>query len=247
MATTPTSTASGSIFSMATTSTANGSHAKRPIAAIVGGVLGGVFGLVIIAATILFCRRKRQNPQNLDFLPAMRDINASPFPLLKEEWMARMEAAMDEAAKQTAKQIERVRSKTGSTPRPSNDYHNSSGRQSLDTIGDEEWYGYPGRPVDHATVLPPVPDIFHGEHLRSHSHLESSGEAGAEEAIDGLAHDFGGLTTSGKPSTSGSLEPDKEDVELERERRRKEILEQMRKVLDDSSDGFDSLSDNLRK
>ncbi|KAG5727407.1 hypothetical protein E4T56_gene11955 [Termitomyces sp. T112] len=247
MTTTPTSTASGSIFSMTTTSTANGSHAKRPIAAIVGGVLGGVFGLVIIAATILFCRRKRQNPQNLDFLPAMRDTNASPFPLLKEEWMARMEAAMDEAAKQTAKQIERVRSKTGSTPRPSNDYHNTSGRQSLDTIGDEEWYGYPGPPVDHATVLPPVPDIFHGEHLRSHSHLESSEEAGAEEAIDGLAHGFGGLTASGKPSTSGSLETDKEDVELERERRRKEILEQMRKVLDDSSDGFDSLSDNLRK
>ncbi|KAH0584533.1 hypothetical protein H2248_010066 [Termitomyces sp. 'cryptogamus'] len=80
-----TNSTSTSITSMTSNpiSTTNAGHSRR-IGRIVGGVLGGVFGLAVLTATIIFCHRKRQNPSDLDLLRATRGTNVSPSPSLQE-------------------------------------------------------------------------------------------------------------------------------------------------------------------
>lgn len=216
-------------------------NSKKPIGATVGGVLGGILGLVIISATIFFCRRKRRNPSDVDLLRDTREINTrSPSPSLKEgmlsliksqnhfanlclEWAARMDAAMEEAARQT----ERALSRAGSTPRTSS-YHDTSGWHSPDTTGYKNRYGSPGRVLSPETP-PPIPeDIGHRELLRRHSYSEPKVEVETEE--DTLTQDFGSSVGS---TTSRHLITTEEEIELERERRREEIFKQMRRVLDD--------------
>ncbi|KAG6860737.1 hypothetical protein C0995_008093 [Termitomyces sp. Mi166 len=226
-------------------------HGKRSIGAVVGGVLGGVLGLAVIVATIFFFRRKRQNPPDLDLLGDTRDTNVSPSPSLREEWSARIDAAMDEAARQT----ERVRSRAASrTPHTSTyeGYRDTSGWQTPDTMGDKNSYGSPGRVLSPATP-PPVPDIQYGsgEYLQSRGYPESGQEAESEEAADILAHDrrSSATTTTTNTSRSSSLETNEEEFELERARRREEIFERMRRVLDNSSDSdcFDSSTEDTRR
>ncbi|KAH0584534.1 hypothetical protein H2248_010067 [Termitomyces sp. 'cryptogamus'] len=154
-----------------------------------------------------------------------------------------MDAAMVEAAKQT----ERVRSRAGSTPHLSTygGYHGTSGWQSPDTIGERNLYGSPGRVLSPATPLP-LPEIPQGEHLQNPRYLESSEETGTAEANDAPDQDFQSSTASLTTTTSGSLESDEENFEWERERRREEVFERMRKVLDDGSNGFVSCGDDVR-
>ncbi|KAH0584525.1 hypothetical protein H2248_010059 [Termitomyces sp. 'cryptogamus'] len=89
------STTNGSITMVTTNTSSMSNHStltasqglisKRHIGPIVGGVLGGVFGIVMIAGTMFFCcRRKRQNRSDLNLWRARRDSNMSPSPSLKE-------------------------------------------------------------------------------------------------------------------------------------------------------------------
>ncbi|KAG6860738.1 hypothetical protein C0995_008094 [Termitomyces sp. Mi166 len=218
------------------TSGRKGGLVKRPIGAIVGGVVGGLFCLAVAGVTIFFCRRKRRNPSNLDLLRATRDINVSPSPSLKDEWLARMDAAMNEAAKQT----EGVRYRSRGPPHiPNGGYHDTSGWQSPDTIEDKSWDESHGRALSPATSFP---DIYHGEHLQSCFYSDSSGEAGTEGAIGTLAQNYQSSAASGRTIIGRSpVETSEEEFEFERERRREEIFERMRRVLDNDSNSFDSV------
>ncbi|KAG6860739.1 hypothetical protein C0995_008095, partial [Termitomyces sp. Mi166 len=141
-------------------------------------------------------------------------------------WSARMDAAMDEAARQT----ERARSRAGSTPHQLNDGHcDTSGWESQGTIGDKD----PDRSLGRTPF--PVSNIRRGEHSQSRRYSESSREA--EEAADHRSS-----VTSGRTTASRSHE---EELELERERRSQEIFERMRRVLDNSSDGSDPFADGV--
>ncbi|KAG6880602.1 hypothetical protein C0995_005686, partial [Termitomyces sp. Mi166 len=112
-----------------------------------------------------------------------------------------------------------------------------------DTIGDKSWYGSALSPA----TPPPVPEIRYGEHLRSRGYSESSGEAETEEAADVLAKDLRSSVASVKTTTSGRyLKINEEESELERERRREEIFERMRRILDNSSDDLDPFADGKK-
>ncbi|KAG6894946.1 hypothetical protein C0992_003816, partial [Termitomyces sp. T32_za158] len=77
---------------MGNSSSLRSEDTKRPVGAIVGGVLGGLFGLTVIAAAILYCRRKRRNSSNLTWWTT-RDTNVSPSPSSEEDWYTK--TAMD--------------------------------------------------------------------------------------------------------------------------------------------------------
>ncbi|KAH0584526.1 hypothetical protein H2248_010060 [Termitomyces sp. 'cryptogamus'] len=92
-----------------------------------------------------------------------------------------------------------------------------------------------------------MPNIRRREHWPSRGYSESSGETETEtEYVDTLVRDLQSPTASVRTTTRESPETKEEKDGLERERRRQEILEQMQRVLDSSSDGFDLFTDDVR-
>ncbi|KAG6918574.1 hypothetical protein DXG01_013375 [Tephrocybe rancida] len=238
----PTPTPPNTILS--STSLQNGSDSaptkgikKTATGAIVGGVLGGVLGLVVIAAVLLFYRRKQRNTSELNLLRTARDTTASPSPSLHNEWLTKVDAAMNEAAKQT----ERARSRTESRLRGSDlGHYSASGFQSPDTMTERTQYGPQSRVL--SPISPPVPAIYRGE-----EHLEVTGYPETNRSVESESEESGGIQL--KPGegpwdedfevlastrTPSHNSHDTDDTE-EREKRREELFAQMRRVLDNDS------------
>ncbi|KAG6918573.1 hypothetical protein DXG01_013374 [Tephrocybe rancida] len=211
---------------------------SKTTGAIVGGVLGSVLGLAGVVAVLFFCRRKRRNASELNLLHMTRDPTASPSPSLHNEWLAKVDAAMSEAAKET----ERARSRTESRLRGSDlGHYSASGFQSPDTMTEKTQYGPQSRVL--SPISPPVPAIYRGE-----EHLEVTGYPETNRRVESESEESGApiqlksgegpwdeyvedLTSTRTPSQDSHITDDTE----ERERRREELFAQMRRVLDNDS------------
>ncbi|KAG6844889.1 hypothetical protein H0H87_002724 [Tephrocybe sp. NHM501043] len=208
---------------------------------IVGGVVGGIFGLIVIGTLLFFYRRKRRNPPKLNLLRP-RDTTGFPSPSLKDEWLTKVDAAMTEASRQT----EIARSRAGSRAHAfDHEYslYNGSGYQSPDTMTSKYQYGSQSRVLSPAS--PPIPDIYkHAEFL---SHPEKTRDQDLDTESEASSVDLEAASRKGQWSyipadslvesmtTDGDEGHDSvEEGTSERERRRDELLEQMRRVLDNS-------------
>ncbi|KAG6820468.1 hypothetical protein H0H93_016763 [Arthromyces matolae] len=129
---------------------------KRHVGAIVGGVIGGISGMtIIIAFWFLHRRRKQPNSSNTSLIGIVREVKTSPTPSLRDEWSSRMEAAMEEAAKQT----ERARSRAESLIQvPASNGSGLDGSQSPGTLEGRTRYGSPTGAMSFED-RPPMPDI----------------------------------------------------------------------------------------
>ncbi|KAF8061757.1 hypothetical protein FPV67DRAFT_295251 [Lyophyllum atratum] len=225
----------------APTFSATNATSKPRVGAIVGGVVGGILALLLVIVLLLLCRRRRRRLQRARHLQILRGVDpGAPVPtpifLEKEDWSARVDDAMAEAAKQS----ERARSRAGSNQKLTGNSalgHYTDGYQSPDPMNAK--IQHESQPDPFAAAAPALSTRAHSDdEWESHDHLYTSHSESDSASLAAVGLEPGGapwgqdsLDDFGRKSATDGPDITKMDPEA-RERRREEILEQMRKVLD---------------
>jgi len=155
-----------------------------------------------------------------------------PISLEKDDWLAKVDGAMTEAAEQS----ERARSRAESDPK-------RLGDPEFDPYTD----GYPSPDLMHAHVqrefqpdllaaaAPASTRIDAEDEWESHDHLFTSSSTSHSESESDTPEEGADLESDGSDYFEGQNANDSSDItkmDQERVRRQEELLEQMRKVLD---------------